>query len=85
MIRLLARATDDRSRQGFFLHFGGKKKNRKCWPAVVGREKNKKGKIDRFSLKMANKIKAEMATFFMSDIFLAHWRACHPKNIMQAA
>ncbi len=47
-------STDDGSRQGFFFHVGGEKnKNKISWPAVVGGKKNKKGKIDRFSLKIA--------------------------------
>ena len=31
---------------------GKKNKNKISWPAVVGGKKNKKGKIDRFSVKM---------------------------------
>ena len=47
-------STDDGSLQGFLLHVGGKKiKNKNCWPADVGGKKNKKGNIDKFSVKMA--------------------------------
>ncbi len=45
-------STDDGSRQGFSLHVGKKNINKISWPADVGGKKNRKGKIDRFSVKM---------------------------------
>ena len=37
----------------FLLHVREKNENKSCWPADVGGKKNKKEKIDKFSLKMS--------------------------------
>ncbi len=39
--------------KGFSSMSEGKNENKISWPAGVGGKKNKKGKIDRFSVKMA--------------------------------
>ena len=89
-------STDDRSRQGYFFHVGGKKiKNKNSWPADVGGKKKIKGINWQIHLLFPLKLNQDSSMseekswngyfFFLSDTIPAHRRARHPQNKVRAA